>query len=165
MDASKMSFDEWMKAKEEELKRITHGAATVKDTRIYSLESAVLDVCFAGELFFMNLFYIPAGMDTGAAGMYGRQLIMLNKSFFDAHGIDDETIACMFHELCHAYCDIKGIKATENGFHLLAFKEACEAHGGTCAFTGQDTGFNDARPTADTLTRIKGELKRRGIAA
>lgn len=159
IDASKMTFEEWLAAKAEEDKRITHNAETVKDQRLYALESAVLKVCFDKELFFMNLYYIPPDLDTGAVGMYGAQRLMVLKSFWEEHGLDDETIAMMFHELCHAYCDVKGIKATEGKYHLQAFAQVCEEHGGTCAFMGQTVGFNEARPTAETMERIKKELR------
>ena len=159
IDASKMTFEEWLAAKAEEDKRITHNAETVKDHRLYDLEMAVLKVCFDKKLSFMNLYFIPPDLDKGAVGMYGAHRLMVLKPFWEEHGLDDEAIAMMFHECCHAWCDLKGIKGTEGKYHLQAFAQVCQEHGGTCAFGGQDVGFNDARPTADTLERIKKELR------
>lgn len=159
IDASKMTFEEWLAAKAEEDKRITHNAETVKDQRLYDLESAVLKVCFDKELSLMNLYYIPPDLDTGAVGMYGARRLMVLKSFWKEHGLDDETISMMFHELCHAYCDANGIKGTDGKYHLKAFAQVCEEHGGTCTFVDQTVGYNEARPTTKTMKRIKKELK------
>lgn len=159
IDASKMTFEEWLAAKAEEDKRITHNADTVKDHRLYGLEKAVIKVCFDDKLPFMNLYYIPPDLDTGAVGMYGAKRLMVLKSFWDEHGVDHETISMMFHECVHAWCDLKGIKATEGKYHLQAFAQTCEEHGGTCAFHDQTVGFNEARPTPETEELIRKELR------
>lgn len=161
--AGKMSFEEWLKQKEDEERRVTHNAETVKDRRLYALEQAVIKVCFDDKVPFMNLYYIPPALDTGAAGLYGGQRIMISKPFFVDHGIDDDTIALMFHEVAHAYCDIKGIKATAGKMHLQAFAQVCEANKGTCEFISQQVGFNEARPTAEAVELIKAELRARSM--
>lgn len=48
-ERAKMSFEQWLKAKEKEEKQITHGAEAVplKTCRgLYDLESVLLNICF-----------------------------------------------------------------------------------------------------------------------
>lgn len=162
-----MSFDEWLEYKKEQEKRITHGAERVHDDVLYALEFAVSTVCFGDTLPFIHLFYIPPELDNGANAMFGNELvlIMVNKSFWDAHGIDHETISMMFHEMCHAFCFYENIKGTDGKYHLPAFKQVCEEHGGTCTFTNDTVGYNEARPTPETEELIRKELRRRGHSA
>lgn len=155
MNASEMTFEQWLAAKQAEEKKITHNAETVKDRRLYAAEDAVIQECFDKQLPFVNLYYIPFEMDRGSVGLYGYQCIMISKLYFEEHGIDDETISTMFHECVHAWDAIKGIKDTDGDFHNVAFKQTCEEHGGNAFFRNEVDGYNDAKPNAETMQKIK----------
>ena len=157
----KMSFEEWLKYKQEEDKIITHGAEPVQGPRLYDLERTVNNVCFDGELRIMNLYYIPQELDNGSVGLYGYERIMIDKTFYEEHGVDDALINVMFHELCHAWNAMKGEKDTDGEYHNDIFKKTCEDHGGLAHFRDIERGFCDAEPTPDTMTKIKRKLRGR----
>lgn len=162
IDASKMSFEEWMKAKEAEDKEITHGAERVPydtDAALYHLEGELLRVCFRDKMRFINLYFIPDALNNGSLGLYGYQRIMISKPYWKTHGVDEETISTMFHELCHAWDAIKGKKDTDGSFHNDAFRETCVLHGGLADYTNHEDGYNDAHPTEETMKKIKSALK------
>ncbi len=155
-----MTFEEWMKAKQEEDKIITHGAEPVTGPRLYSLESAVINACFDGDLPIMNLYYIPKDLDRGSVGMYGYQRIMISKPYYEEHGVDAALISVMFHELCHAWDAQQGAKDTEGDYHTAQFKQTAEEHGGIARFSDAQYGFNDVKPDEEHMQRIKAKLKK-----
>lgn len=162
MDA--LSYEEWTRAKENKLKRVTHGAEVVPlktDSALYDIQAAILKLCFDDKHLatFHNLYFIPEALDTGGVGMYGYSCIMISKPYWKEHGVDDATISTMFHELVHSWDAVKGIKDTNGDFHNAAFKRSCEEHGGIALFSNPEDGYNDARPTAETMKRIKEAIR------
>lgn len=164
-ERAKMSFEQWLKAKEKEEKQITHGAEAVplKTCRgLYDLESVLLNICFDNLLRFMNLYFIPDGlMDHNATGLYGYNRIMIDQDYWKQHGVDDAIIGTMFHELCHAWDDSQNIQDTDGDYHNEHFKKAAEEHGGVAYFNNAEDGYNIVRPTPATMERIKKELRSR----
>ncbi len=157
IDASKMNFEEWLAAKQEEEKRITHGAEVVPydtDSGLYHLQGAILRICFNDKMRFMNLYFIPPELDWGSVGLYGHGRIMISKTYYEEHGIDDDVISTMFHECCHAWDALRGKKDTDVYFHNEVFKETCVLHGGYANYTGKIDGYNDAHPTEKTMSLI-----------
>lgn len=155
IDASKLTFEQWLAAKQAEEKQITHNAETVKDKMLYALEDAIIRICFDRKLPFMNLYFIPPALDRGSVALYGYQRIMISKPYYQEHGIDDNTISTMFHECVHAWDSIKGIKDTDQEYHNTAFKQTCEEHCGNAFFRNEIDGYNDAKPSTETMQKIK----------
>lgn len=167
IDASKMTFEEWKKAKREEEQKITRGAEVVPyktDSGLYQLEGAILQVCFHDKLFFHNLYFIPPDLDHGQRGIYGYKRIMISKPYYQAHGLDDDIINTMFHECVHAWDAIKGKQDTDGKFsgtqyHNEQFKETCELFGGCADYRDAAAGYADARLTDATMQKVKRKLK------
>ena len=96
-------------------------------------------------------------------GLYREKLIMINKGYYQEHGIDEDVINTMFHEMIHFFCDYKipekQIKDTDGLYHLPAFKETCEQFGGVCNYRDSEYGYTDASLTPEKMELVKSELK------
>jgi len=161
-----LTFEEWVKKKQEEDRKITHNAEVVSlktDGLLFDLQAAILKECFDDKHLatYHKMYFIPPDLDCGGVGLYGYQRIMISKPYWKEHGIDNDTISTMFHELVHAWDDIKGIKDTDGDYHNAAFKQTCEDHKGFARFTDSENGFNDAHPTEETIRRIKELIKKK----
>ena len=161
----------WKRWKKAEVKLKTHGAESAPDA-LYSVYSAIYDSLKTTEgmprlvnLYFMSDWHVQHSPD--AAGVYGYNIIMINKDYYERHGIDEDVINTMFHEMVHAACDMKvpekKIKDTDGAFHLLAFQEACERYGGISEYEDAESGYSKTRLPADRMAKVKDILRRKGI--
>lgn len=165
---SQMSFEEWKQHKQNEQKRKTHNAEEIRDSRLYDLAFAVDKVCFSGELVhdLLKLYYIPDDLKKpGVHGLYGYHVIMIDKDYHKQHGTDDDMKDTIFHELVHDFCDSrnpeKKIKdADSSGYHLQAFADVCSDHGGSALYADAETGYSDARLSAESLDKINKQYQR-----
>ena len=167
-------YKRWKELKKEEERVKTHGAERADDL-LYSLYFAIRDVCNGDktgvEAFptLVNLYFMPPDLlksHGDATGIYGYGVIMIRKSYYDARGVyDDDVIDSMFHEMIHAYCDMKvpekKIHDTDGEFHRREFADVCERFGGVCRYTNSTDGYNDVRLPDELKRRVKAELKRR----
>ena len=175
-----MSEDEkykrWKELKKEEERVKTHGAEAVGwDHPLYDLYTAIRDVCNGDKKgvdafpTLVNLYFMPPDLlksHGDAIGIYGYGVIMFKKSFYDAHGVeDDDVIDNMFHEMIHAYCDMKvpekKIHDTDGAFHRREFADVCERFGGVCRYANATDGYNDARLPEELKKRVRERLTRR----
>lgn len=115
----------------------------------------------------MRLYFIPEDEQQEnpyTLGVYKENTIRINKPYYLEHGIDEAVINTMFHEMIHGFCECKPwdekIKDTEGNYHLPAFKEACEANGGTCAFVNSEIGYSNARLMPEKMELVKDELRK-----
>lgn len=135
---------------------------------LHAIYKAIRKHCIKGGFpSSMRLFFIPEDEqqeEPNTAGIYKEGIIRINKRYYLEHGTDEYVINTMFHEMMHGFCDCKPldvqIKDTEGEYHLPAFKEACEANGGTCYFVDSRTGYSNARLTPDRLELVRAELKK-----
>lgn len=155
-----MTYEEWLAYKRAEEKRKTHGAEEATDD-IYRAVAAIRRVCFGGVLRFMRLYFIPPDLAQShhAAGLYGYNIIMLSKPYYREHGLDDDVINTLFHECCHAFNDdpnpAKKVKDTEGEYHLPAFRQVAEDHGGRCGYAGPCDGYSMAELLPETMERVR----------
>ena len=158
--------------KQEEERQRTHGAELIDpNDAINDLYFAIDLCCFNFELMrnsiAMRLYYIPNDLARdGLLGLYtapqhGAGYVMISKPFYKEHGLDDEVMACLFHEMVHAYCRQHKIKDVDGGVHLKSFADACAEHGGVCRWGSPEGGYNEARLTQETTAAIRHELKTR----
>ena len=162
-----MSFEEWQKQQEEIEKRRTHGAERIgkKNFSLYDAETAINKVCFDGAFRIIPMYFIPPDLENRESnGLYGYGCIMLNKRYYEAHGVDTDVINTIFHEMIHAYCDRHGIHDTAGEIHLLAFAEVCKKHGGE-VMTRTVYGYSDVKLSAETLAKVKQEMRNKKRAA
>jgi len=159
-------FNTWKKRKEEAERMKTRGAEAAPDA-LYHVFFAIRKNLKTTDgmphlvnLYFMSNWHVEKYPD--AAGVYGYGVIMINKDCYQEHGIDEHIINTMFHEMIHAYCDIKipekKIKDTEGGYHLPAFKEACERFGGICDYVNAESGYSDVRLSPEIMEKVRKEL-------
>ena len=81
-------------------------------------------------------------------------------------GISIDDINDLFHELIHYYCYLHNIKDYEfietggkkENYHTMQFKRAAEAHGATCNYLDEESGYNDANLPNKILWEILDEL-------
>lgn len=167
-------YKRWKELKKEEEREKTHGAERVDD-RIYTLYFAIRDVCNGDKkgadafptlvnLYYMSDWHLEHCPD--ALGVYGYGVIMVRKSYYDERGIyDDDVIDNMFHEMIHAYCNMKvpekRIHDTDGEFHRREFADVCERFGGVCRYSNATDGYNDARLPDELKRRVRDEIKRR----
>ena len=124
--------------------------------------------CFAGEL--PEIDIQPAQDQTGECVAYfsfdpERKekpyiVLQLDPYYSDpGSGITENDIDDLFHELIHYHCYLKQIEDYGPGeFHNLEFKKAVETHGGSCEYSDDEHGYDDAHLNADTLHRIFNEI-------
>lgn len=163
-------YKAWLKRKEEAEKKKTRGAENAPDA-LYSVYFAIRKNLKTTDgmphlvnLYFMSNWHVENHPD--AAGVYGYGVIMINKDYYQEHGTDEAVINTMFHEMVHAYCDMKipekKIKDTEGGYHLPAFKEACERFGGICDYANAQSGYSNARLSPGIMEKVRKELAKNG---
>lgn len=81
-------------------------------------------------------------------------------------GINTDDINDLLHELIHYYCylhDIKDCKiieidGKEESYHTMQFKKTAEAHGATCNYSDEESGYSDAIFPNNILWEIFNEL-------
>lgn len=167
-------YKRWKELKKEEERVKTHGAERADDL-LYSLYFSICKVCNGDktgvEAFptLVNLYFMPPDLlktNMDATGIYGYGVIMIRKSYYDARGVyDDGVIDSMFHEMIHAYCDMKvpekKIHDTDGAFHRQEFADVCERFGGVCRYTNETDGYNNVSLPDDLKRRVKAELEQR----
>lgn len=142
------------------------GEEIPREDPLYSVFQAIRKHCIKGGFpSSMRLFFIPEDEQAEnpyTLGVYKEGIIRINRAYYQEHGIDEDVINTMFHEMIHGFCDCKPfdkkIKDTEGKYHLPAFAEACEANGGTCAFVNTEIGYGNARLTPESLENVRAEL-------
>ena len=133
---------------------------------LHAVYKAIRETCIKGGFpSYMRLFFIAEDEQAEnpyTLGEYKENVIKINKPYYQEHGIDEDIINTMFHEMIHGFCECKPydkkIKDTEGKYHLPAFKEACEANGGTCAFVNSEIGYSKARLTPESLELVRAAL-------
>ena len=166
-------YKRWKELKKEEERKKTHGAEYADD-RLYSLYFAIRDVCNGvkkvskGFLTLVNLYYMPPDLVSShpdATGLYGYGVIMIRKDYYEEHGIDDAVIDTMFHEMVHAYCDMKipelKIHDTDGAYHRKEFAEVCESFGGVCYYTNATDGYCDSHLPESLKRCVRETFKRK----
>lgn len=149
------NMDEWRKDR----KRAVQGAELVQDDFIWDTLFAIRKVLFPEYFPYIQLYWLPADRDRSIKGMYGHDVIFLNREYVEQTDLDD-LIDLIFHEHLHAHCKLNRIQDTdENGKHLEAFKEECEKRGGTCGET--DRGYTETHLHPKVKERIINEMGRR----
>lgn len=164
-DISEMTYTEWKEQKLREEKEQTKNSEQISEDEPYFMEFAVRRYCFDDNkllqyipLYWMSEELISEHPDSMGIAGYGR--ILFNKDFWDE--LDTETrIAGVYHEMLHVFCQLKGIKATEHGYHKRKFAEVAEEHGGQCTLS--EDGWTEAYPTEKNMKRILAELKKKGV--
>ena len=142
------------------------GEEIPQEDPLYSVFQAIRKHCIKGIFpVSMRLYFIPEDEQAEnpyTLGVYKEGIIRINRDYYRKHGIDEHVINTMFHEMIHGFCEYNPargrIKDTEGKYHLPAFKEACEANGGTCAFVDSEIGYSNARLTPESLENVRAEL-------
>ena len=167
-------YKRWEELKKEETRVKTHGAEAIDlNHPLYDVYIAIREECNGGKIgagtlpTLVYLYFMPPDLEQShrdAVGIYGYGTIMIRKSFYDTHGVDDDVINNMFHEMVHAYCDMKiperKIHDTDGEFHRKEFADVCEHFGGVCRYVNAEDGYCDVRLPDDAISRIKQRIKR-----
>lgn len=164
-DISEMSYTEWKEYKLQQEKELTKNSEEVKEDEPYFMEFAINRHCFKVEpihnyipLYWASEELLSEHPDSIGIAGYGR--ILFNREIWDE--LDTKTrIAAVFHEMLHVYCQMRRIKATENGYHLRKFAEIAEQNGGQCTLS--EDGWTEAYPTEANMKRILAELNQKGV--
>lgn len=157
-----MTFSEWLEYKKQQEKERTHGAERVTADDLLDAEAAINIYCFDRFFQLLPLYFMPDDLLKGREdvnGIYGYGCIMINKAVYDAHKTDETTISTLFHEMLHAYNDIKDVKDTDGEKHLKAFADAAEAHKGHCVGYDPKYGYSDVRPNDKQMSEIQDYIK------
>lgn len=164
-----MTYEEWKRLKQEELKRKTHGAEVIPyDDPLHKAKSAIVKHCFdgAGLYSMLPLYFTPPDLEESnpdAAGLYGYGVIMIRKGYYEQRGLDDSMINLLHHELCHAFCDMKvpekKVHDTDGAFHRKEFAEVCEQHGGLCRYVNSEDGYSDSALTPENMDLVRKSLE------
>lgn len=157
------SYEEWAQQKIEQEKRRTHNAEKVTDESLYAAEMAINKYCFGKELFYIPLYFIPpdiAEKRKNPQGVYGYGCIMIDKKFYEENGVNDDVINVLFHEMIHAYCDLKGIEDTIGSKHTYEFSKVCSEHGGISAYENGFYGFSISTLSAEKMKKVKQRIKK-----
>ena len=147
---------------------MTEGAEFIpwKDP-IYEVVNAILDCCITeGMPDFIRCFYIPDSMQNKspyAVGVCRGKYIFIKKAYYQEHGIDEDVINTVFHEMIHFRCGWtrEKIKDTDGDYHLPAYKETCEKYGGMCFYTNEKNGYNNAQLTPESMEKVREIIERR----
>lgn len=84
-------------------------------------------------------------------------VIVLQCDSIPEYGINTDDINDLFHELIHYYCYIKNIEDVKKdniSYHTIEFKKQVEIHGGSCNYTDEINGYNDAHLSKNELENI-----------
>lgn len=157
-----MTFAEWLEYKKQQEKERTHGAERVTADDLLDAVSAINAFCFDRFFTLLPLYFMPDDLlksHEGVSGLYGYGCIMINKAVYDAHKTDEITISTLYHEMLHAYCDIKDIKDTDGENHLKAFADAAENNNGYCVGCDEKYGYSQVQPNDEQMTMIKDFIK------
>ena len=161
-----ITFEQWQKQlREQERREIGNAKKVNYDHPAYSAFFAIDIVVFDRMFQFIPLYWMPQKAKEekpGVIGMYKDNRIMIDKDFYEAHGMDEDFINLMYHEMIHGYCDWKQIEDTKGEKHLYAFAEACLKNGGTCFFIDGKEGFADASLLPDVMKKVQYRIKKYG---
>ena len=152
-----MPFEVWMKRKKDEEQAITNGSEKVPgDHPLYKFYNIIRKYCIKDlpkdiPIYFMSDDFIKKNPDRISVYGYGR--IMMNKTFYNTHK-DIDILETLFHEMIHAYCDIKKIEDVIGEFHTKEFQRVCEQHGGFAEFSNDVLGYNDVYLREDTIKEM-----------
>ena len=152
----------------EQEKKITHNAEKVDiESELYDIQFSLLKHCFAdiNFIWYAPLYFIPADLaekHTDSVGLYGYGVIMIDKDYYESCGANEEIINTLFHEMIHAYCDLKNIEDTDGEKHLEAFADACDSHGGRCTWVDSQYGYSNTFLTTKNMKRVKKDLQKGG---
>ena len=161
-----------MERKKAEEREKTHGAERISGPRVhalYDVAQALDRCCFDGYFkhILPTFYYIPPDIEAAHSEARGVYIptggIMIRRSDYDVHGIDDDMINTIYHEMVHFYDDMKRIQDTKDGdgvYHTAAFAASCQKNGGICWFSNSVTGFSRAALTPETLAAVKALVRR-----
>ena len=158
-----MTYEEWRANCREREQRLTHGAERIPiDHAIYDVFFSIDKICFNRMFNWLPVYWKPADAPKDSLGMYKDNHIMIERDFYEKHGMDDDVINLMFHEMLHAFCDWKRIKDVEGKYHLKEFLDAAQRHGGAGDVAPNEFGFSNVYLSDNTMKKIKNRIERRG---
>ena len=166
-DIKEMTYEEWCEYQEQRERELTKNSELVSEDEPYFIHIAVVDYCFSEEkplLQFAPIYWMSEEMieeHPDAFGIAGYGAILFNKERWEEENLHTR-ISAMFHEMLHLYCRYRDIKATsEDGYHLRAFAEAAEKHGGRCTLSAD--GWTEATLTEETMKKVLSYLRKKGV--
>lgn len=164
-DISEMTYDEWLEHKQRQAEKELKGSEEVHEDEPYFMEFALNRHCFHDShlLRYIPIYWMSEELlseHPNVIGIGGHGRILFNKDVWDI--LDTQTrVAAVYHEMIHVCCQLKGIKAAQNGYHLRIFAQTAEENGGKCTLS--ENGWTEAYPTEENMKRILKELKQKGV--
>lgn len=130
-----MNYEEWKKRKIE-LEKLSTGNSTRIEYNhpIYDVFFVLNRLCFNKMFQLIHFYWMSPEVIKGrpnVLGLYITDRILLLKAYYDEHGIDEDMINLVFHEMVHGYCQYKGIEDMTGAEHNEAFYKSAKCCGGT----------------------------------
>ena len=157
-----MSFKEWEKLHKEKQRSLTMGAEEIDlDHPLTDVFYVLNRICFDKMFTYIPLYWLPESMrKPKLAGVYGYGVIMLDKPYYEEHGVDEATINILYHEMLHAYAERKGIQdVDEKGKHTPDFADLTEETGGKGAYNDENEEWNIVYLSRNTMEKVQEVLE------